>query len=137
MVREPSASFAKDTLSLCKPGDFRKWIGAVGMGGTKAFGDIPVCSALYKAFVEQGDHTGDIANNNLYSDSGFSRMCRISLSRGSEILDRTRMSYYLAFGLPPSYQKDVEDRLLRVEIEEPVPKPYWFKPQGYGMLLRF
>jgi hypothetical protein len=137
MVREPSASFAKDTLSLCKPGDFKKWIGAVGTGGTKAFGDIPVCSALYEAFVKQGDHSGDIANNNLYSDSGFSRMCRISLSRGSEILNKTRVSYYLAFGLPPSYQRDIEKRLLSVDIGTPVPKPSWFKPQGMGILLRF
>jgi hypothetical protein len=135
MVREPETSFSKDCLALCKPADFRKWIGAVGIGGTRAFGDIPVCSALYSVFEAHGDHSGNISSNNLYSDSGFSRMCRSSTARGSEIASFTRFSYFMAFGIAPSYQVILERRLHQGGIGQLRDKRGWYKPPGVGLFL--
>jgi hypothetical protein len=127
MVRCPDASFAKDSLALCAPRDWHKWIGAVGTGGGSLYGDIPICSALYGLYRKWGDSSGRITQSLLYQDSGFARMCRGGRCKGEVVVsDATRDSYGRAFGIPPSHQIRIERYLQSLCLDGPwgaLPQP--------------
>lgn len=121
MVRCPDTAFAKDSLALCDPRDWKKWIAAVGTGGKALYGDIPICSALYDTYIKWGDTGGKIESSLLYQDSGFARMCKKGRCRGEVVIsDATRDSYARAFGIPPSHQIRIENYLYNLRLDGPM-----------------
>jgi hypothetical protein len=116
MVRQPVTALGKD--ALCLGGktslDFSQWCYQVGVGGAALYGDMPVFCELYKMYKRCGTPSR-IGESLLVSDSGFMRMSKKPRVRGDIISDdigaSTRLSFYKAFGLPPSGQVRLENYL--------------------------
>lgn len=136
MVRQPESAFAKDSLSLSEPTErgYKLWCYQVGVGGHSLYGDMPIFGAIYNSYKRQGTdrarvyrkhgvskyRQARIANSRIISDSGFFRMCATPRVRGTNIVpisDDTRVSFYKAFGYPPSMQIAMEKELETMEFE--------------------
>jgi len=115
MVRQPSTAFAKDALSLSVSTElgYRQWSYQVGVGGHALYGDMPIFCELYKVYKEQGVPSN--ANNSaILADSGFLRLSKVPRVRGDyvgQISDDTRVSFFKAFGYPPSMQIAMEHEI--------------------------
>jgi hypothetical protein len=115
MCRQPSAAFAKDALSLSVSTElgFRQWSYQVGVGGHALYGDMPIYCELYKVYKDQGVDSN--ANNSaILADSGFLRLSKTPRVRGDyvgQISDDTRVSFFKAFGYPPSMQIAMEHEI--------------------------
>jgi len=114
MVRQPQAALGKDAMCLSAKTerDYRQWSYQVGVGGLALYGDMPIYKQLYMAYKRNGVMS-NVHRSLLVSDSGFMRMTR-QIVRGSEssvVSDETRVSFYKAFGIIPSIQVDIEQRL--------------------------
>jgi len=115
MCRQPTAAFGKDALSLAIDTElgFRQWSYQVGTGGSTLFGDLPIFCELYKAYKRNGVDS-NVGGSLIVSDSGFMRMCSKPRIRGEfrgDISDDTRVSFFKAFGYPPSVQIEMEASL--------------------------
>lgn len=135
MVRQPEVAFAKDAMSLSEPTElgYRQWCYQVGVGGHALYGDMPIFGEIYKNYKRQGTdrarsyskygvtryRQARIANSRIISDSGFFRMCATPRVRGTDIApisDDTRVSFFKAFGYPPSMQVAMEKELQTMEF---------------------
>jgi hypothetical protein len=113
MVRQPEVALAKD--AVCLGGkterEFRQWSYQVGLGGTALYGDVPVYNAVYSFYQRTGIES-KMGDSLLVSDSGFHRLSKIPRVRNSvpssAISDSTRLSFFRAFGIPPSRQLALE-----------------------------
>lgn len=115
MCRQPTSAFGKDALSLAVSTElgYRQWSYQVGVGGLALFGDLPIFCELYKAYKRNGVDS-NIGKSLIISDSGFMRMCSKPRIRGEfrgVISDQTRISFFKAFGYPPSMQIAMETDL--------------------------
>lgn len=115
MCRQPKAAFGKDAMSLAIDTElgFRQWSYQVGVGGLALFGDLPIFCELYKAYKRNGLDS-NVGQSLTVSDSGFMRMCSKARIRGEfrgTISDDTRVSFFKAFGYPPSVQIAMEKEL--------------------------
>jgi len=115
MVRQPETALAKDALCLGASTElaFRQWCYQVGVGGYALYGDMPIFSALYKFYQRVGvkSHVG---SSFLLSDSWFMRLTKTPRIRDGDsvsVSDCTRLSFYKAFGVPPSSQVRIEQYL--------------------------
>lgn len=112
MCRQPTSAFGKDALSLAVSTElgYRQWSYQVGVGGMALFGDLPIFCELYKAYKRNGVNS-NVGKSLSISDSGFMRMCARPRIRGEfrgTISDHTRISFFKAFGYPPSMQIGME-----------------------------
>lgn len=115
MVRQPSVAFGKDAMALGESTTrgFQQWSEQVGVGGHALYGDIPIFGAYYDAYRRDGI-ASNLASKYLISDSGFMRMAKIPRVRGEGVCVptvATRVSFYRAFGYPPSMQIAMEREL--------------------------
>jgi hypothetical protein len=115
MVRQPSSAFAKDAIALGEQtrDDYCRWAYQVGVGGHALCGDMPIYSAYYEAYRRNGQES-NLGSKYCISDSGFLRLSKIPRIRSGERVDVTqacRVSFYLAFGYPPSMQIAMEKEL--------------------------
>lgn len=115
MCRQPKTAFGKDAMSLAVDTElgYRQWSYQVGVGGLALFGDLPVFCELYKAYRRNGVES-NVGSSLSISDSGFMRMCSKPRIRGEyrgTISDDTRVSFFKAFGYPPSVQIELEEEL--------------------------
>ena len=115
MVRQPSSAFAKDSIALGERTrtDYCRWAYQVGVGGHALCGDMPIFSAYYEAYRRNGLDS-NLGNKYCISDSGFLRLSKIPRIRSGETVEITqacRVSFYLAFGYPPSMQIAMEKEL--------------------------
>lgn len=116
MVRQPEVALSKD--GVCLGGrtelDFKQWCYQVGVGGSALYGDLPVYCELYQMYKRIGVPS-KIGDSLLVSDSGFHRMSKHPRVRGvmrsDDIDSNTRLSFFKAFGLPPSGQVRIEQYL--------------------------
>jgi hypothetical protein len=96
---------------------FRKWLMAVGQGGSALCSGVPVHEAIYRAFQRNGA-TG--------ASEGFIRelyrnTSHIERSQGvlSAVVDATaRVSYWQAFGVTPDEQIAIESAFSSLTISE-------------------
>jgi hypothetical protein len=112
MCRQPTSAFGKDALSLA-------------VGGLALFGDLPIFCELYKAYKRNGVDS-NVNGSLVISDSGFMRMCAKPRIRGEfrgTISDHTRISFYRAFGYPPSMQIEMERDLATADYSGLVDHP--------------
>jgi len=115
MCRQPQVAFAKDSLSLSVSTElgYRQWSYQVGVGGLALYGDMPIFCELYKVYKREGVPS-NLMKANIVADSGFIRLSRTPRVRGDhvrEISDDTRVSFFKAFGYPPSMQIAMENEI--------------------------
>jgi hypothetical protein len=127
MCRQPGTAFGKDAMSLSVATElgYRQWSYQVGVGGSALFGDMPIFCELYKAYKRNGVDS-NAGSSLTISDSGFMRMCAKPRIRGEfrgTISDDTRVSFFKAFGYPPSMQIEMEEELKVNNYEGVVDHP--------------
>lgn len=122
MVRNIGIAIAKD-LCATNPAyghgnGFRKWVGAVGQCGLSIAGGIPVYQEFY-SMLERSGLASDVRMDVSLQASGFFRMAQ-GMRRGhAEVQDDTRVSFWEAFGIPPSQQVAIEERLREISLLVP------------------
>lgn len=136
MVRNFPKSLSKDCLSLknldhnntCK-----SWLDAVGQGGLSLTGGIPICQDFYSSYIR-------IASEMVLTKKAYQSSKRRHRAPDMEITggiawlsknmnrhyhvpsDRTRHSFYLAFGVTPDMQIEMENVFKNVEWKHQVVK---------------
>jgi hypothetical protein len=109
MVRNVGACLNKDPMCLIDiPNDkvYKKWLGAVGMCGSKLTSGVPVLSEFYDVFSRAGEECSEGMLREIFKNTS-----RIQLAQGlstGEINDHARVSFYYAFGILPDEQKAIE-----------------------------
>lgn len=109
MCRNPRVCIDKDscsTLDLSNETARFGWATAVGDCGMSIAGGVPVLQSFYKAMQKFGG--GIRIGHTLQHDSGFFRLASGMDREESEISDDTRFSFFLAFGVTPSAQLELE-----------------------------
>jgi hypothetical protein len=110
MVRDPTTAMSKDVISITplnNAKDKRTWLRAVGMGGIALTGGIPMFQSFYQAFVRNS--TGDVNKRPPQHMSWWvANLAKDMRRRVSPISDRTRDSFFLAFGINASRQRQYE-----------------------------
>lgn len=109
MVRIPQVSIAKDSISI-KPLDsesmFCKWIGAVGEGGVSLTGGIPVLQSFYCALERSSK--GLRLKNDPTMETGWWYLSRGMARKVTPVSEIARVSFWLAFDIQPSMQREIE-----------------------------
>lgn len=115
MCRNPRSLFSKDHVSLqYRHGkNLRKWMKSVG-GVKEVFSGVPVHSSVYAAF----DRCGEGVVNTKDLTWSQRKLYYGAKSTGS-ITYQTRYSYFLAFGIPPDAQEDMEAMYKTIDLGKP------------------
>jgi hypothetical protein len=109
MVRDPRVCISKDCVSL-KPLDndkiTKRWGAAIGLGGISMNGGIPVLQDFYQSLVNHSQGARPLEDVALrrYNDRGLG-MHRCYVEPTAE----SRLSFWLAFGIPPDAQIAIEE----------------------------
>lgn len=121
MVRKVSDSIAKDSISI-KPLDspkvFRRWMKAVGEGGMALTGGIPIVQELYKKYDSTGGDVKPLSDPTM--ETGMMMLGRGMKRNYGAIHPDTRVSFWRAFGIPPSVQECYENVIKDTEIVYPI-----------------
>lgn len=107
MVRKLPHALAKDSVSI-KPLDsekvFKKWCGEVGKCGLSLTGGLPIFDAFYSTLIRASSGLSSKLSHDPTFETGMSFMAK-GMSRTSGKVDqRSRFSFYLAFGIQPDQQ---------------------------------
>lgn len=108
MCRKPSAVFAKDTTFL-QPYQSQKqlanWLHAVGLGGLRLTGGLPVLQNFYRAYLRFGK-PGKVPTDYL---SWYTRQQLTNMDRDfGPVSAEARYSFERAFGMTPDEQIELE-----------------------------
>ncbi|APG76272.1 hypothetical protein 2 [Changjiang tombus-like virus 7] len=120
MVRDPRVSISKD--AICTVRDYghgaaaRKWLQAVGECGTNMAGGLPMLDAYYSAYLRHG--TGKHLPT-VVAESGMYMLSKGLHRAGVEISDGCRVSFFKAFDVSPSWQRDFEEHMAGVTFSIP------------------
>jgi hypothetical protein len=109
MCRNPVTATTKDSMTIVDIralGDYQKWLSAVSQCGQALAGDMPVFSALYGRYAEWSGTVVE-RNRSAYVKGGLAWQAR-GLERRSGVTDATRFSFWLAYGIPPCAQREIE-----------------------------
>jgi hypothetical protein len=146
MVRNFPKSLAKDCLSLKQLGSravSKAWIDAVGQGGLSMSAGVPVMQEFYSAYIRNANRI-DLVRHNRFSRSANRRHKTVEIEGGlswlsngmkghySPIHPKTRYEFYLAFGILPDQQENIENYYRNIEFGIEVKRhrldllPQWF-----------
>jgi len=118
MVRQPTTVVSKDSICLLhchSEKTYRKWLGAVACAGLHLCDGVPVLQAFYDVYKRSGRDPGDRLFDTLMRHTHFiKRRAR----RDSKIEDTTRVSFYLATGILPDAQLEIEKWLSSLRIDQ-------------------
>jgi hypothetical protein len=108
MMRNPLTAIEKDTV-LLQPYQSKKqilnWLAAVGQGGLRLTGGLPVSQNFYRAYMKYGK-PGQIS---VEYQSWFVRKLSEGMDRDfGPVTPEARLSFYNAFGITPSEQIELE-----------------------------
>lgn len=111
MCRKPEAVFAKDTTFL-QPYQSKKqisnWLYAVGLGGLRLTGGLPVLQNFYRAYLRYGK-PGKVPTDYL---SWYTRRQLENMDRDfGPVTPEARYSFERAFGLTPDEQISLEQQI--------------------------
>lgn len=98
-------SIAKDTVSICAPHEFDSRMAQIGVAGQAWYDGIPVFQSFYEMLAERGRPAGE---NNQFRNSGLAINTAGLKTKRRTPTDLTRVSFYLATGLNPDRQLDLE-----------------------------
>lgn len=120
MVRVPHTCVSKDATCVVKDYGWgeaaRSWLGAVGECGMAMTGGIPVMSEYYSTFACAGKPGARLA---VVTETGMAMLSKGLHRNGYHITDAARVSFWRAFGLSPTHQRELEDRFRRISIVVP------------------
>lgn len=108
MVRTPGPGMQRDlTTLLSVPNEkmARKWLYAIGAGGAAITHGVPVYSVLYQQMIALGI-ASDVSKDTWLGDTGFMRLR--SNRTAMPITPEARHSFWLAFGVTPDAQEELE-----------------------------
>jgi hypothetical protein len=118
MVRNPEAAMAKD-LSTFRNFPDRKseldWLDAVGTCGIALTDGVPVYQSFYRMFLQPGREYSTIE---ALQDRGFYQMAKGMKYVGLPITDEARHSYWLAFGVTPQEQVQLETHYAQFRLSD-------------------
>lgn len=123
MVRNPQTAIAKDIHSRCdlsREDVFDLWTSCVGKGGLALAGDIPVYNKFYQTFPQKHS-AANFQEVAPMVESGFYMLSKGLKYESTEILPRTRYSFWLAFGITPMEQLVLEDHFSGVQVRYEMP----------------
>lgn len=111
MVRNPRAAILKD-MTVCNLGhrvdEFRDRMAMIGQCGTAVCEDIPVMSSFYSLCCTASDKTSyNVRYENEYS---YYYRCMGVRSKGALVTELSRYSFYLATGIIPDVQEQLEEQ---------------------------
>lgn len=117
MCRDPTTALAKDCLCLSgvTEKDYRQWCYQVGVGGEALHGMMPIFNELYSLLQREGVKS-NVGRALHISDSGFVRAMHGSRYTAKYVRDvpgHVRLSFFHAFGIPPSMQERIESEYRR------------------------
>lgn len=118
MVRNIRTALIKDCLSTipleCES-TTRKWLYAIGECGLALTAGVPIMQEFYMFFMREGNSTGNIVDA-IQLQSGL-RMMRGKLeSKSREITTLARYSLFVAWGITPDEQVQLENRFKHATI---------------------
>jgi len=126
MIRNHNAVLKKDTMCLISIQNdrvYRKWLHAVGTGGSILNAGVPVQQDFYGCYLRHGVECSRGMMQHINKNTSLmSRIEGLTHSKGGEpIAPSTRVSYYYAFGITPDQQIEIERYYKAAQIEEWVP----------------
>jgi len=111
MVRNPKVSLVKDSMFI-KPLETEKsyysWLGYVGDGGMSLSGGIPVFQEFYESFRRASEGWKRVTND-VHMRGGLSYFGHDMNRSYSLITEQTRYSFWLAYGIQPDMQIQIEN----------------------------
>jgi len=109
MCRNPLSVVEKDAIKMTKfhnEEQFRIWCSTVGLGGLSLTAGIPMLQEYYQLYANhhgKGTYKGDELEQ-----SGLVRFAGDITQAYRPITERSRVSFFLAYGIPPSMQLEFE-----------------------------
>ncbi len=121
MVRDPRVSLSKDLTSTLDLSNLRTralWHNAMHHGGKALTVGIPVYQQFYEMFPKSSikEKCSETTLSQFHT-SGFSRMTPKVKQEQRSISDRSRFSFWLAFGLTPDTQIMLENRFSSIKLD--------------------
>lgn len=121
MVRNPEVGICKDTVSLIPHVNrkvFLEWLGAIGEGGLALAGGVPVWQEFYALYSRSSK--GYCCKDRQRQTYGWGvRQMINGMRRGfGPISDKTRLSFWLAFGITPDAQICIEQYFRSLHISQ-------------------
>jgi hypothetical protein len=125
MCRNPHVCRAKDTSTFKAHNavEYTRWMRSVGEGGLSLASGIPVLQEFYLSLIRS---TPGSDKTELERWSGLGQLSAGMTMKISQVSDRARLSFYLAWGVPASAQIIQEQYYSQVTYDRPptfVPKP--------------
>jgi len=119
MVRNPYIAASKDMVSLLSWNtevEFDRWRGAISSCGLSLTAGIP----FWEAFYGRLGGVADTRSMEIIMDSGLGYMSR-GMRCESHISSASRYSFWLAFGMTPDEQVELESLDKRIDYKESTP----------------
>lgn len=137
MVRNFPNCLVKDCLSLKQFESLvvrKSWISAVSQGGLALAGGVPVIQSFYQALGRTAASIpAKVSQKHLELDGGLKYMSRGMDRKIKTVSQASRYSFYLAFGITPDQQENLEayyddyvPSLRVIELDDPELLPDWF-----------
>lgn len=121
MVRDPRITVSKD--AHCTNPTFgagsaaKKWLYAVGECGLAMGGGVPIIQEQYKAFLRAG--AAGLRDTAVVGETGMAMLAR-GLHRGERpVSEAARVSFWLAFDISPTQQRELERKFADCEVNVP------------------
>lgn len=109
MVRGPVNQLKKDAMALVNanhPDSIASWCASIGVGGMAVYGSMPVLSAFYAYYARQGVVVPKWSKS--YITRGLDFLIGDLDFSKAPVTDESRYSFYLAFGVFPDEQVELE-----------------------------
>jgi len=122
MVRNPSMTMAKDSVALVPfshPLSAAAWLGALSDAGCAMYGGIPVLHSFYKMLGRSGIRCAKLEKE--YDFWWYKTRSRDMTRHDCITLSETRYSFYIAFGILPDEQIEIEHLLDQTTINSSKP----------------
>jgi len=126
MVRHPQVAAAKDcrtVVDISTEKACRKWALAVGDCGAALCDGVPVSRAYYACMQRFGAGAYSRIREATGMESGMEFMSRRMNDVGLEVTESTRYSFWLAFGIMPDLQREMESYYDAYRLEYSAPAP--------------
>lgn len=114
MVRHPRKSAVKDSLSLMPLTDVKtwgRWLQSVGSCGMSLTGGIPISQEIYNTYLR---HAAGKALHHRSLETGMALLAKGMHRSYGTIADRTRYSFWLAFGYTADAQIAIEQEYSKM-----------------------
>lgn len=119
MVRNIPVVLHKDALCLLplrNPKEMQEWLGAIGLCGKPLSHGVPILSSYYRMFRRNGTARTRFGESVLLHSGA--RMLGVGVDRlGETITPEARLGVWVAWGIPPDLQVELEKRYDNTVLE--------------------